>query len=446
VRFVLLGGSHELGSYLANYLIRVRDNVDIVYCSVDGTLPEYIFKRESVETADITDVESLENILKPGDIVINGQISLDPLNFDNIGTKLNEHKNGLINLLGITNKIGVDKVITYAPYILDYSDHINQSNYSSQVPTDQNSAIFKSVKDICEAYWNNEDIGYLESSRLDEEIKVKDKIDEEDSSEEVSDDKEKIDNNSDNKNSKNTSKKELGTSSPTLTKSNVSIEPKPENQVSDEKSSSDPKLPNLVTSVENEPKDSELDKSKGKNFEKSKETEKQDKYTTKLTLVRAPLIIGPFTDFLTHEICYGVKIQSFEVYGKSKKIQSWVTTESLSRAMYLCSNLELNGEICVKSFDASVFDIIEHFEKFNISKTTINRHSMKRISSWLLYNKILRRKVIITNPLTIKKLIFNRKHIVEMENDLFKKLKMSINHKRFVEQSMEWFNKYKLNR
>ena len=94
-------------------------------------------------------------------------------------------------------------------------------------------------------------------------------------------------------------------------------------------------------------------------------------FQSKLTVIRGAFIFGPFDPELTFEFCKGVKLERIEIPGKGVEVSSWIAPDDIGRAIVQGIIKKVEGQFFVKSFDASLLDLIYALENHNKSKTEI---------------------------------------------------------------------------
>ena len=165
MRIVIFGADHLIGASVLRFLIKLRISDEIVICSETGDLPDGVVQRENIFTADIRKKEDLRSIIQEGDIIYNGQIYTETMDYSDVFSKLNLHRNGLINLIGVANEKKAKRVITYIPAFLSWlkiKEPITENTHQHLI--DEIHYTYSAALEVCQNYWKKAYYGYLPES------------------------------------------------------------------------------------------------------------------------------------------------------------------------------------------------------------------------------------------------------------------------------------------
>ena len=165
MRIVIFGADHLIGASVLRFLIKLRVSDEIVICSETGDLPDGVVQRENIFKADIRKKEDLRSIIQEGDIIYNGQIYTETMDYSDVFSKLNLHRNGLINLIGVANEKKAKRVITYIPAFLSWlriKEPITEDSHQHVI--DEIHYTYSSALEVCQNYWKKSYYGYLPES------------------------------------------------------------------------------------------------------------------------------------------------------------------------------------------------------------------------------------------------------------------------------------------
>ncbi len=490
VRIVIFGADHLIGASVLRFLIKLRVSDEIVICSETGNLPDGVVQRENIFKADIRKKEDLRSIIQEGDIIYNGQIYTETMDYSDVFSKLNLHRNGLINLIGVANEKKAKRVITYIPAFLSWlkiKEPITENSHQHVI--DEIHYTYSSALEVCQNYWKKSYYGYLPES-------IAGDVALESASESTQDGESTgkstggpVQGGPVGGSSGKPSAVMKSSGGPSLGGPSSDPSGKQSEKPSEEPTTESAEAPDLggATSgdskedkeesneskeyavVKSEKKDDteeikEEGKKKGKNEDNTHEAElegeeekaavsgesededpliREEDFETKLIAIRGGRIFGPFEEEITPLLWKGVKIQKLEIHGSGSKVMSWVHPEDIAVAMIQASNFDVEGDFMVKSFDISTKELIKKMDTFNYSTTKISFKSNLLLNIKLFFRRIFNPDAIMVDVDLGMRFALSKGYVID-ETKAVKFMRWASQHPLDVtiEESFDWFNDY----
>ncbi len=423
MRLVVFGVDKLVGGTIARYLIDKFDLENLILCSSDGSSPEGLFQKMTVNLADVRFPDHLRNIIQEGDILINGQVDLS---FTKRTTPIEYiilHYQGLLNLLAIASENRASHVLTYIPAFLSWNEMKDVTEDTVQDSEDPIHISFQRALACCDAFWQKVELGEVASYTDWFNVWEEDLIDNEVKSETKVPEGSVIEASADNKTDTKKppvldGQKTIGDTPkldqkpspigaakpPILTSQPSSSPPKLDSEQlsskTEEKGGKKPildtpsttKKPPILDSAPSEPKPPNLGGAPSGpkppslgNAAQTEDTKESQEQTDelRLTVIRGGFYFGPFDYDLSFQLCKDIRLERMKLYGDGTKPISWITAGDLGNAIREAINRKFEGQLFIKSFDASIMDLVKALEGINHSKTEIEKvggiiHSIRR--------------------------------------------------------------------